>query len=160
MGFRLYGDGRIGVAPKAIAKLKDEVRGLWDARQSLTAEQLREQWRRHICGWWNYFTLADWRREVGNLSGWIRRHMRKCLLRAASRRLTPAGMRVKLAPKRSIAVPPEARPSSSFSLPPQLRPMLRPPRLKAQLRTLSRTAEGHWRIAPSRRKLVRVQVLS
>jgi RNA-directed DNA polymerase len=78
LGFRLYADGRIGASPKAVAKFKDRVRDLWDARQSLTSEQLRVQWRSYIVGWWNYFKLADWRREVEDLSGWIRRHMRKC----------------------------------------------------------------------------------
>lgn len=78
MSFRLYGDGRIGVAPHAIQKLKNKVRALWEARQSLTSAQLRDQWRRYIYGWWNYFKLADWRRELEYLSGWIRRHMRKC----------------------------------------------------------------------------------
>lgn len=78
LGFRLYADGRIGVAPKAITRLKGKVRELWNARQSLTSEQLRDQWQRYIRGWWNYFKLADWRREVENLIGWIRRHIRKC----------------------------------------------------------------------------------
>lgn len=78
LGFRLYSDGRIGASPQAIKKLKCKVRELWDARQSLTSKQLRDQWRRFIVGWWNYFKLADWRREVKDLSGWIRRHMRKC----------------------------------------------------------------------------------
>lgn len=78
LGFRLYADGRIGVAPKAVERMKAKVRELWDARQSLTSEQLRERWRRYIRGWWNYFELADWRREVADLTGWIRRHMRKC----------------------------------------------------------------------------------
>jgi RNA-directed DNA polymerase len=78
LGFRLYPDGRIGVAPNAINRLKDKVRELWEARQSLTSEQLRDQWQSYIRGWWNYFKLADWRREVTDLSGWIRRHMRKC----------------------------------------------------------------------------------
>jgi RNA-directed DNA polymerase len=78
LGFRLYSDGRIGIAPKAIDKLKGKVRELWDARQSLTSGQLRDQWIAYIRGWWNYFQLADWRREVQDLSGWIRRHMRKC----------------------------------------------------------------------------------
>ncbi len=78
LGFRLYSDGRIGVAPKAVARMKARVRELWDARQSLTSNQLRDQWQRFIRGWWNYFQLADWRREVENLTGWIRRHMRKC----------------------------------------------------------------------------------
>lgn len=77
LGFRLYEDGRIGVAPKAINKLKEKVRQCWDARQSKTSRELREQWRRTIVGWWNYFQLADRRWEVEELSGWIRRHMRK-----------------------------------------------------------------------------------
>ena len=78
LGFRLYSDGRIGLSPKAIGRMKQNVRRLWDARQSLTSNQLRDQWQRYIQGWWNYFELADWRREVAALSGWIRRHMRKC----------------------------------------------------------------------------------
>lgn len=78
LGFRLHADGRIGVAPKAVERLKERVRQSWDGRQSLTSKQLREQWQRYIRGWWNYFELADWRREVEDLSGWIRRHMRKC----------------------------------------------------------------------------------
>lgn len=78
LGFRLYPDGRIGVAPKAVERMKAKVRELWDARQSLTSEQLRDCWRRYIRGWWNYFELADWRREVEDLTGWTRRHMRKC----------------------------------------------------------------------------------
>ena len=78
LGFRLYGDGRIGVSPKSIERMKAEVRELWDARQSLTSNELRDQWIQYIIGWWNYFKLADWRREVEDLSGWIRRHIRKC----------------------------------------------------------------------------------
>lgn len=78
LGFRLYEDGRIGIAPKAITRLKERVRDCWEARQCKTSEQMREQWQSYIRGWWNYFELADWRRDVEELSGWIRRHMRKC----------------------------------------------------------------------------------
>jgi RNA-directed DNA polymerase len=78
LGFRLYEDGRVGIAPKAIHRMKERVRELWDARQNRTSKELRDQWQRYIRGWWNYFELADWRREVEDLSGWIRRHMRKC----------------------------------------------------------------------------------
>ena len=78
LGFRLHTDGRASVSPKAVTKLKARVRELWDARQSLTSKQLRSQWLLFITGWWNYFKLADRRYEVKALSGWIRRHMRKC----------------------------------------------------------------------------------
>jgi len=78
LGFRLYGDGRIGVSPKAVERMKGKVKELWDPKQSRTSEQLRDQWQTYIRGWWNYFKVADWQREVSNTSGWIRRHMRKC----------------------------------------------------------------------------------
>lgn len=78
LGFRLESDGQIRVAPKSVDRLKAKVRDLWDASQSLTSEELREQWRNYIQGWWGYFQLTERRWEVTNLSGWIRRHMRKC----------------------------------------------------------------------------------
>jgi RNA-directed DNA polymerase len=78
LGFRLGRDGGVSVAPKAVQKLKDEVRRLWDARQNRTSVELRDQWVAFIRGWWEYFRLADSGYEVHDLSGWIRRHMRKC----------------------------------------------------------------------------------
>jgi len=79
LGFRIHSRGDVSPAPKAIARLKERVRALWDARQSLTAQQLRDQWHGYITGWWNYYGYANWCREVHALSGWIRRHMRKCI---------------------------------------------------------------------------------
>jgi len=78
LGFRIHPGGPVSPAPKAIERLKERVRMLWDAGQSLTTAQLRDQWQRYITGWWNYYGYANWRREVHALSGWIRRHMRKC----------------------------------------------------------------------------------
>jgi RNA-directed DNA polymerase len=78
LGFRLEEDGTISIAPKSIQRMKAKVRELWEARQSLSSEQLRDQWRDYIQGWWNYFKLAERRWGVEDLSGWIRRHMRKC----------------------------------------------------------------------------------
>jgi len=78
LGFRIHAKGDVSPSPKALTKLKARVRQLWDARQSLTSKAMRTQWQRYITGWWNYFGYANWRREVKALSGWIRRHMRKC----------------------------------------------------------------------------------
>lgn len=77
LGFRIHQGGNVSVSPKAITRLKERVRQLWDARQSITMTELRTQWQSYIQGWWNYFSQANWRREVKRLSGWIRRHMRK-----------------------------------------------------------------------------------
>lgn len=78
LGFRIHESGDVSIAPKAIKSLKERVRRLWDARQSLKTAELRTQWQRFITGWWNYFSHANWQREVRKLSGWMRRHMRKC----------------------------------------------------------------------------------
>ncbi len=53
-------------------------RRLWDARQSLTSAELRDQWTAYIRGWCEYFRLVDSGYEPYDSSGWIRRHMRKC----------------------------------------------------------------------------------
>jgi RNA-directed DNA polymerase len=79
LGFRIHESGNISIAPRAIERMKDKVRQLWDARQSLTLSELRSHWQAYIRGWWNYFGYANWRKAVKRLSGWIRRHMRKYL---------------------------------------------------------------------------------
>ncbi|MSU67274.1 MAG: hypothetical protein CK548_01765 [Opitutia bacterium] len=71
LGFSLYAEGRIGLAPKTVERIKSKVRELWDARQSLTGEQLRDEWRRYIRTWWDNFELANWRREVEKLTGYV-----------------------------------------------------------------------------------------
>lgn len=78
LGFRLHEEGTISIAPKSLTKLREQVKSLWNAQQSLSSRQLRDQWRQFIQGWWNYFQLADQLRDLRDLEGWMRRHMRKC----------------------------------------------------------------------------------
>jgi RNA-directed DNA polymerase len=78
LGFCIHESGDVSPSSKTIVRLKERVRQLWDARQSLTSKDLRDQWLSYITGWWAYFKYANLRRNVHALSGWIRRHMRKC----------------------------------------------------------------------------------
>ena len=78
LSFRITEEGEIAIAPKGIKGYKDQVRSLWNARQSLTSKQLIKQWQEYSVGWWNYFKLANNRRNIKRLAGWTRRHMRKC----------------------------------------------------------------------------------
>lgn len=71
-------EGAIAVSAESIERFKARVRELWDARQSLTTKELQGQWQRYLRGWWNYYRLAEWRRPVFDLDGWVRRHIRKC----------------------------------------------------------------------------------
>lgn len=78
LGFRLNREGRIEVAPESLERLKTKVREMWEACQSRTSHQLRDAWKRYVIGWWGYYRLAEERRPVFRLEGWIRRHIRKC----------------------------------------------------------------------------------
>jgi len=65
----------IAASPEAIAKFKDQVRSKWDARQSLSSGQLREQWRKYQCGWWAYYGRAEDRRSIlKRKCFWLRWH--------------------------------------------------------------------------------------
>ena len=78
LGFQLDRKKRIGIAPKSVERFKTKVRELWDGRGSGSSKQLRDAWNRYVRGWWGYFRLAEARRAIFELEGWVRRHIRKC----------------------------------------------------------------------------------
>jgi RNA-directed DNA polymerase len=78
LGFRLDREKRIGVAPESVDRFKAKVREMWRANQSRSSNQLRDAWGQYVRGWWGYFRLAEARKPIYQLEGWIRRHVRKC----------------------------------------------------------------------------------
>jgi RNA-directed DNA polymerase len=60
------------------------VRECWDGRQSKTSNQLRDQWKQYIEGWWAYFRIAASLRDVRDLSPWIRTTHPQMLLAAVA----------------------------------------------------------------------------
>jgi RNA-directed DNA polymerase len=78
LGFRLNRQGQIEAAPEAIQRFKTKGRQMWRSCQSKTSEQLRDGWQRYVRGWWGYYRLAEERKPIFRLEGWIRRHIRKC----------------------------------------------------------------------------------
>ena len=78
LGFRINRKGQREVAPQSVERFKRKVREIWRSCRSVTSRQLCDEWRRYVVGWWGYYRLAEERRNVFRLEGWIRRHMRKC----------------------------------------------------------------------------------
>ena len=78
LGFRINPEGKIETAPQSIERFRNKVRELWRSCQSLTSAELRDRWCAYLRGWWAYYRLAEERRNIFDLEGWIRRHMRKC----------------------------------------------------------------------------------
>ena len=79
LGFRVSAAGKIEVAPASLERFKEKVRELWDSRQSLTSEELRDHWCAYVRGWWGILPAGrEQRHPVFRLEQWIRRHIRKC----------------------------------------------------------------------------------
>jgi group II intron reverse transcriptase/maturase len=78
LGFRLNRERQIEAAPESLERFKAKVREKWRSCQSRTSNQLRDVWRQYVRGWWEYYQLAENRRPIFRLEGWIRRHIRKC----------------------------------------------------------------------------------
>jgi RNA-directed DNA polymerase len=78
LGFRMSAAGKIEVAPTSLERFKENVRELWNSRQSRTSEELRDRWCAYVRGWWGYYRLAEQRHPVFRLEQWIRRHIRAC----------------------------------------------------------------------------------
>jgi group II intron reverse transcriptase/maturase len=78
LGFTINPKGQIEVAPRSVTRFRNKVREMWRSCQSLSSNELRDRWRAYIRGWWTYYGLAEERRNVFRLEGWIRRHIRKC----------------------------------------------------------------------------------
>lgn len=78
LGFRINPEGKIEVAPQSVERFRNKIRELWRSCQSLSSNELRDRWRAYVKGWWQYFRLAQERRPIFAMEGWIRRHIRKC----------------------------------------------------------------------------------
>ena len=125
LGFRINPQGEIEIAPQNLERFQNKVRELWRSCQSLSSKELRDQWRAYVTGWWQYFRLAQERRNIFRLEGWIRRHIRKCFwLRwhdwrgrvKALRRLGLRGPQLRVAHSSKGAWPIAASPSLQMAL--------------------------------------------
>ncbi len=106
LGFRIDQKATIHIAPKALERLKSKVREMWNGQRSKTSQELRDEWRQYIDGWWNYYQITEHRWRLETIAKWTRRHIRKTFWqrwhrpagrKAALRRLGVKGDLLKLA---------------------------------------------------------------
>jgi len=65
------------IAPESLERFKAKVRELWRSGQSLTEQDLLQNWQQFLRGWWSYYQLSETRKPIFLLEPWIRRHIRK-----------------------------------------------------------------------------------
>ena len=78
LGFRINRKQQIEAAPESVERFKTKVREIWRSCRGVSSVELRDEWRRWVIGWWGYYRLAEDRRAIFRLEGWIRRHIRQC----------------------------------------------------------------------------------
>ena len=80
LGFGFFFDGPragIRIAPKAIARLKDQLRKLTRRSWSVSMDYRIGRLNRLVTGWMAYFRLAERVSVLGKLDGWLRRRLRQ-----------------------------------------------------------------------------------
>jgi RNA-directed DNA polymerase len=80
LGFGFFFNGPqagIRIAPKAIRRLKDQLRMLTRRRWSVPMEYRISRLNRFIAGWLAYFRIAQRVSVLGKLDGWLRRRLRQ-----------------------------------------------------------------------------------
>jgi len=75
LGFVIYSK-HVSIHPKRIKRFKDRVRQLTPRNHGMSVEQQIEQLNRFLRGWINYFRVANCKRFLQQMMGWIRRRLR------------------------------------------------------------------------------------
>ncbi|MBI5873852.1 MAG: group II intron reverse transcriptase/maturase [Candidatus Omnitrophica bacterium] len=81
LGFSFYivkGKVRNFIHKKCIERFKAKIRIITSRSNGRSMEWRKERMNRLICGWVNYFRLADMRKHADNLDAWIRKRIRMC----------------------------------------------------------------------------------
>ena len=83
LGFSFYlkpkGGTGIRLAPKTLVKAKAKIKKLTSRRWSISMATRIGELNKYLRGWIGYFYLADSRKHLEQLMGWMRRRLRMCL---------------------------------------------------------------------------------
>ena len=85
LGYRLLGDGRLGIAPGSIERFKDKVRKITRRNRRVKLERVIEELNRLTVGWVTYFRLASAKGHLQWSDEWIRRKLRCYRLKQCKR---------------------------------------------------------------------------
>jgi RNA-directed DNA polymerase len=76
LGHRLLKGGRLGIAPKAIKKVKDRIREITGRHRGVKLERLLDELNAFTIGWVTYYRHALVRTLLRELDSWIKRRLR------------------------------------------------------------------------------------
>ena len=76
LGYRLLRDGRLGIAPKSLERMKRRVREITRRNRGVALERMIQELNAYLTGWVTYFRYAECKSHLRRLDGWIRRKLR------------------------------------------------------------------------------------
>lgn len=85
LGHRLLGDGRLGIAPKSLERVRDRIRTITRRNRGVSLERLIGELNSLLTGWVTYFRHAALKSHLTALDGWLRRKLRCVRLKQCKR---------------------------------------------------------------------------
>jgi RNA-directed DNA polymerase len=86
LGYRLLRAGRLGIAPKSLARAKDRIRAITRRnRGDAKVRRMIEELNSFLAGWITYFRLAEGKAHLARLGEWMRRKLRCVILKRLKR---------------------------------------------------------------------------
>ncbi len=85
LGYRLFRDGSLGIAPDSLTRLKAKIRRLTRRNVPRRLSDTVGQVNQLVRGWVGYFRLARGRSHLADVDGWLRRRLRCIKLKQLKR---------------------------------------------------------------------------
>ena len=85
LGHRLLPGGRLGLAPKSLARAKDRLRRITQRNRGIALERMIEEANSFTTGWVTYFRHAACKTALAEIDTWLRRKLRCVRLKQCKR---------------------------------------------------------------------------
>ncbi len=76
LGHRLLRDGRLGIAPKSLARVKHRLRQITKRNRGISLARMITEVNAFLSGWLTYFRYAQCKRQLQRLDEWLRHRLR------------------------------------------------------------------------------------
>jgi RNA-directed DNA polymerase len=85
LGYRLLSGGKLGIAPKSLARAKDRIRQITRRNRGISLERMIGELNSFLTGWLTYFRYAACKGHLRRLDEWVRRKLRCVRLKQRKR---------------------------------------------------------------------------
>jgi RNA-directed DNA polymerase len=85
LGHRLLSDGRLGIAPKSLARVKERLRRITRRNRGIALERMIREANSLTTGWVTYFRHAACKSALRDIDDWLRRKLRCVRLKQCKR---------------------------------------------------------------------------